>query len=273
MKARLLVSGASTMTFGSNQKASRREIVALHGFLGLPSDWLHVFDPSFQSEFKIYTPDLWRSAKNLYSADGFNSWCREFSSSEFFERKRELKPILVGYSMGGRLAMHAALKEPERWAGVVLISAHPGLMSNEERCLRVKHDQGWAGRFRADPWNEVIEAWNAQTVLQPPSVDLAPGAICLDRQDESSFDREALASAMEFWSLGCQKDLRGGLSRLSLPLWYITGALDTKFTNLIKDLKLSSFQRHVVVENAGHRVPWDQPEKVREHLRAFANSL
>ncbi len=243
-------------------------IVALHGFLGLPSDWDSVFPEDFTSEFRVEAVNLWPSTHQLYSTNGFKSWCEIFLSEE-----RAGKPVLLGYSMGGRLAMHAALRAPEKWAGAIFVSAHPGLRSFEEIQARLQNDQIWARRFRNEPWDSVIRAWNAQAVLLPPSKETAPEAVPLKPRVESEFSREALALAMEFWSLGRQNDLRERLKELPIPVLYVTGELDTKFTSLIRELELPEHHRHAVVARAGHRVPWDQPLVFCELVREFCRGL
>ena len=234
-------------------------MIAIHGFLGRPADWTLVFG----SEISFVAVDLWPMARSLYSLNGYKSWREEFLSRDFAG-----KPVLVGYSMGGRLAMHAALAAPERFAGAIFVSANPGLTSEDERAARLRNDQVWAEQFRSDKWEHVLRAWNAQSVLQPPPRTLAPDAIELKRV-ESDFDREALAIGMTAWSLGAQRDLRAELARLTMPILYVTGSEDAKFTSMMAALPLPAHHRHVVVSGAGHRVPWDQPRAFRDLVREF----
>ncbi len=205
-------------------------IVALHGFLGLPSDW-SILDGSFDYE----AVDLWRTSDLPLSQN---------------------RPVLLGYSMGGRLAMKFALEHPERWSGAVLVSAHPGLSEGHD--ARLASDLEWARKFREMPWEELMHEWNSQAVLRGRALPRL----------ESDFNRERLARALDEWSLGRQPNLRADLERLPIPALYVTGADDKKFTSLMKGL-----EQHVVVEGAGHRVPWDQPEKFRTLLRDFLDSV
>jgi 2-succinyl-6-hydroxy-2,4-cyclohexadiene-1-carboxylate synthase len=210
------------------------EVLALHGFLGLAADW------SLIPTLPVRALDLWPHARRG------TSWCAAVVN----------KPILLGYSMGGRLAMQAAVAEPERWSGAVFVSAHPGLVSG--RAERLNADQAWAERFRCDPWFELMRDWNAQAVLA--------SGVTLERR-EADFDREALACAMDVWSLGRQEDLRTRLVGLPFPVLYVTGERDEKFTALIGDLRLPNSQKHVVIAGAGHRVPWDRPAEFEMAVR------
>src|SRR6476661_7376674 len=98
-------------------------IHALHGFLGLPRDW-DLFESAVQDHrgrpVRLVKHNLWEELAAL-DDKSLRSWAREFNSNI------EGKNILVGYSMGGRLAMHALIDDHTKWSGAVFISAHPGL--------------------------------------------------------------------------------------------------------------------------------------------------
>ncbi|MEQ1840332.1 MAG: alpha/beta fold hydrolase, partial [Verrucomicrobiales bacterium] len=72
---------------------------------------------------------------------------------------------LLGYSMGGRIALQALADEPDFWTGAVIISAHPGLKTEQERAQRRKSDLAWAHLARTAPWSDFLAKWNAQSVL------------------------------------------------------------------------------------------------------------
>lgn len=252
------------MTSGHNSKRNlgdivAGEIVAIHGFLGLARDW---------SSFGFTSVDLWSGVRALAQAEtgnAFEDWAKRFND-RFMAGRSEArqKPWLVGYSLGGRLAMHAVLKRPELYSGAVFVSANPGLTAADERTQRRHDDFQWAGRFRTENWTTLIADWNAQPVLK--TVTGAPER--LDRQN-TDFDRAALAAALEIWSLGKQRDLRAELVRLSLPVLYLTGEEDSKFSRIIADLELLPTHQHKIISGAGHRVPWDRPREFIEALRGF----
>lgn len=227
------------------------EVVALHGFLGLPSDWQH-----FDRVAKIHAVDLWQGIDRLPTENAFDLW------AERFEPVGE-KPVLLGYSMGGRLAMHLASKRPELFSGVMIVSANPGLVNESEKPARLANDLQWAERFRSEPWETVIGAWNAQPVLRTP-----PGAMQLPR-NESDFDRNALARALDIWSLARQRDLRRSIANLPIPALFVSGEKDTKFDQLMRGLELPKRSEYRAVAGAGHRVPWDRPDEFAGLLARF----
>src|ERR1700722_16825830 len=102
---------------------SKMCLYALHGFLGLPSDWTHLFK-------QMSTPLIDEiHAVDLFVEDpvALNVWGRNLKVPSTSGPR-----ILLGYSLGGRLAMHALLGQTSKWDAAVMISAHPGLSSDEE---------------------------------------------------------------------------------------------------------------------------------------------
>ena len=163
--------------------------------------------------------------------------------------------------------MQAALQAPELYAGAIFVSAHPGLATDAERVARVAADKKWAERFRDEDWSELLQAWNNQGVLRP-----ATNAPQLERR-EREFDREDLARALEIWSLGQQPNFRPLLAECALPMLFLSGVEDAKFTVLLSALKLQPTQSFRVIENAGHRVPWEQPQGFLRAIREFLATL
>ena len=231
--------------------------IALHGFLGLPADWSKLKLPACST---VEAVDLWRFASGAPES-AYAEWAKAFT--------RELRGSIddtvqiIGYSLGGRLAMHAICEAPDLFSKAVIVSAHPGLRHESERRDRLLNDRAWAARFRVDPWEDLLRAWNSQPVFRLPE-SREKDWIQLDRP-ESLFSREKLSFALDAWSLGRQSDLRERIIAAPVPLKLISGAADSKFTALLSEFAASQKSRrhpieHFVVQGAGHRVPWDAPE-------------
>lgn len=208
-------------------------ILALHGNLGSAREWSAVGLPG------LTAVDLW-----------------DFVELDFFEMAHRLatdlsggmaRPVLAGYSLGGRLALHAMAIHPERWGGAVILAAHPGLCCGDERLARRRSDRIWAEKARALPWDDFLVEWNRQDVFagSPPS----------EGQAELESKRGEIALAFETWTLGRQEDLRSQLRRFHAPVLWITGAGDPKFSALGAEMAevFPRFQHHIL-PGAGHRV-------------------
>jgi 2-succinyl-6-hydroxy-2,4-cyclohexadiene-1-carboxylate synthase len=235
----------------------------LHGFLGLPSDW-DFLEPASPLELrKINVFQTLSPATGASMAD----WAQAFNAQVANETSESaLRPrILVGYSMGGRLALHALLAQPELWDAAILISTNPGLPdgSTPERRERVIQDERWATRFESDTWDTVLADWDALPVFRWHG----GGKPAVLQRPEADFTRADLAGALRSWSAGVQADLSGPLSRLQMPLGWVVGAEDTKYVEIaaLLDGKVgTTFLR------AGHRAPWENPS---DFLRYFCGFL
>jgi len=191
-------------------------LVFLHGFLGHPDDWIPVCR---------HLPDL-----PCHPSTDFHipSWP---------------KIHLIGYSMGGRIAMHYAAQFPERIASLTLASAHPGLTTPEEKKLRWEHDQKWAHKIRTeDFWDE----WYAQPIFDGFVPDLTK---------RKKQNREHLAQTLLRHSLAHQP-------RFSFPhALILVGERDTKYRTLYPDATL--------IADAAHMIHLENPHDFARNLIDF----
>ncbi|MEB3197774.1 MAG: alpha/beta fold hydrolase [Candidatus Sericytochromatia bacterium] len=176
-------------------------------------------------------------------------------------------PTVLGYSLGGRLALHLALQRP--LAGLLLVGASPGLDEPEARATREAADARWADLLRqgaSDFW----QAWDAQPVFatrRGGEGGLSPGA----REIRLSQAPESLAAAMEAFGLGRMAPLSGRLGQLSVPTIALAGQWDAKF-----QAHAETFARAIplaearVAPGAGHDVPNEAPEALVQALVALA---
>ncbi len=223
-------------------------IYNLHGNIGSTADW-----DGFPGE----AVDLWE-----YSKLPFWEWAFEFCR-EVREKESDSGNYLVGYSLGGRLALHALIAEPDLWDGAVIIGAHPGLCCVEDRMARRMSDAVWAGWAGHWEWDTFLEKWNAQGVLAGGKPSLA--------QKSLESRREAVAQGFENWSLGAQEDLRERLRSVSTKVLWVTGEADVKFTSIGQEMATSLPNcEHVVVEDCGHRVIFEQPEVLSKLVAEFS---
>lgn len=229
-----------------------KNIYLLHGFLGLPSDW--DFLKADFSNYHLHPIPLY---DQFYPNQGIDPFSIQFN--------RIIDPnaqnYLVGYSLGGRLALHALLDQPGLWKGTSLISTHPGLQEEGERATRIVNDGIWAMRMLTMKWDDLMHKWNEQPVFAYSKH--------FDRKEED-FERDVLADVLTHWSLGQQENLREKISQLELPIQWIVGKNDSKFMDLSKTIDLKHPKSQILaVEDAGHRVPWDNPSRFISILKTL----
>jgi len=229
-------------------------LIALHGNLGRPEDWAGLPAPSDE----LHAPALWDWAERGW---GFSEVAEHLLAEAEAVRQAGRSPWLAGYSLGGRLALHALALRPEVWSGAVILSAHPGLAVPAERASRVARDARWAERARHEPWDRFLESWDSQPVFGVDRSGELPGDAPDPRLGLES-RREAVARAFELWSLGRQEDLRPALERCGTPMIWVTGAEDLAFSRLGEEMagRLPCC-RHLALPGLGHRL-LEAPEQL-----------
>lgn len=241
-------------------------LFCLHGFLGEPRDW-EIALPKAQWKTPIYKAD-WLLGEEFSEAC---DWKTLASSLNCWARKQSLwgaHRILVGYSMGGRAALHALLEDPSLWAGAVIISAHPGLNCPTERELRRANDQNWALRLKRLPpkgetASELLSSWDSQPVLGDEPNPLPRCALL-----EAPGKRQKIANALEKWSISNQEDLRNALATIQKPVLWLSGEKDSKYAKLAQECAtLNSLFKCSLIPEAGHRAPWTANTSFQATLR------
>ncbi len=232
-------------------------IVAIHGFLGQPQDWGPVRRKlkELAPQVKFQTVGLFSKMPNVKERSAAE-WAKRFNNSQ---KNRHLeRNILMGYSLGGRLALQAIYDKPGLWDEVVLISSHPGLRSEEQRIARQSSDALWAEKFLKLPWQDVVNLWNAQPVFVHSKNPV---------RDDRDLNREGLALALVNWSLARHDFAPEKLNALKPTLHWFAGEHDTNYRKLFEDLKTAGFIEDLsIIKNAGHRLIFDNPEELGRQL-------
>jgi 2-succinyl-6-hydroxy-2,4-cyclohexadiene-1-carboxylate synthase len=173
----------------------------------------------------------------------------------------EDKLELAGYSMGGRLALHAAVALPGRVRRLVLIGASPGLADPGERAERRAADEALAAEVEAMTIDEFAERWARTPVLagQPPAVLAAVTAQRLENTPAG------LAAALRGLGTGALPSLWDRLGELAIPVELVVGERDAKFRATAERMAAALPDARVhVVAGAGHAVHLEDPVAVAE---------
>ena len=226
-------------------------IHCLHGSAGCHSNW-DLFEESLGEE--INAIDLWA----LFEG---NEKLSLHEAGKIISELADEGDIIMGYSMGGRLALHSLLYYPEKWRGAIIIAANPGMSDGHKE--RKARDEDWAQLAESD-WREFLKQWNQQPLLT------SQHGVSMAFQPPSSFRKDKVAQSFRDWSLGRQFDLRPALPKISCPVLWLTGTRDEKFCPIAEDAVARIPRgRMVFVPNAGHRLPWQQPELFSEIVKDF----
>ncbi|MGE9271452.1 MAG: alpha/beta fold hydrolase [Verrucomicrobiales bacterium] len=242
-------------------------IWCLHGAVGMAEDWRGFSVPGWATK----RVDLWRFL------DCCPMGLKAFGVA-LNEEARAVpgRKVLLGYSMGGRLALHALLADSRPWDAAVVVSAHPGLEDEDGRKARRASDAEWAARALKGDWREFLAAWNGQEILSESGEASIFG---IENRRRLEGRRQAVARSFMDWSLGTQEALAGRLSSIHCPLLWCVGANDSKFRRL-GELVMADFEKGGtgvrsgwVAEGAGHRVPWEVGEGFAKKVGEFLEPL
>ncbi|GMA52271.1 putative 2-succinyl-6-hydroxy-2,4-cyclohexadiene-1-carboxylate synthase [Alicyclobacillus contaminans] len=179
---------------------------------------------------------------------------------------------LLGYSMGGRLALFIAQDAPNRVASLCLESASPGLDAEEERIRRQAADERLADAIEADGVPAFVARWEQLPLFETQS--RLPADV-LERQREIRLQQRShgLANSLRGMGTGVQPSLWDSLSRLTMPVLLVTGALDAKFCDIADRMaqRIPDVRRQVV-SNAGHTVHLERPDEYVEVVASFLSN-
>jgi 2-succinyl-6-hydroxy-2,4-cyclohexadiene-1-carboxylate synthase len=244
-------------------------LLALHGFLGRPSDWDEL--AASLPGATVEPIDLWAMLDRPEVIDWTSmSAVLDATLVDALGADDGRPAFLVAYSFGARLALSSRLLSRRGRAvrGVCLVSCNPGLADDDTTAREERRatDEAWAARIMTWPAPEIWRAWDAQPALsgpgQPPPREGLPAS------------RETLARALTRFSLASQLDLRPRLRAWIGPLLWVTGVRDAKFEGIARGLSESGVPAaFVTCADAGHRVPWDNPSAFADALRAWMTQV
>jgi 2-succinyl-6-hydroxy-2,4-cyclohexadiene-1-carboxylate synthase len=167
--------------------------------------------------------------------------------------------VLAGYSMGGRIALHAALARPERVRRLVLLGASPGLADASEREERRRADDALAERIEAIGVEAFADEWGRLPLWegQPERVRAAAHA------DRLRNTPAGLADALRGLSTGALPSLWDRLGELPMPVVLLAGERDAKFRAIAERMaERIPGARLEIIPGTGHAAHLERPDLV-----------
>ena len=215
------------------KKGTGIPLIFLHGLLGTANDWEAV---ASYLPFHCIGFDLPGHGKSPFTPD----FCTALSI--------EAPPRfhLIGYSMGGRLALQFAHAYPHRIASLTLLSAHPGLDTEEEKQQRLAKDQMLAQEILRDPIDEFLKRWYDQPLFKTLVAKMDIRAM------RNVQNREGLANAIDAFSLGRQH-------KLPLCGLFLAGEHDPAYRRFA----------NAIIQDAGHAAHLENPEAIAKRIHDY----
>jgi 2-succinyl-6-hydroxy-2,4-cyclohexadiene-1-carboxylate synthase len=232
-------------------------LVLLHGFTNSGASWQPVISGLGQ-RYRALAPDIRghasAAAADPVTLDAVIADLDALTDGDF---------TLVGYSQGGRIALHAALAMPGRVSRLVLIGASPGLADEAERTARRLADERLAERVEAMTIDAFATEWGQSPVLSGAAPEVAATA----HADRLRSTPTGLAAALRGLGTGALPSLWERLPQLRMPVTLIAGERDTKFTAIAYEMaELVPDATVVIVPGAGHAVHLERPDAIIDAL-------
>jgi 2-succinyl-6-hydroxy-2,4-cyclohexadiene-1-carboxylate synthase len=232
-------------------------LLLLHGFTHTGASW----DPvvaALAGRYRVLAPDM----RGHGSASDSEPVGLAEVVSDLSALAGAAPFTLAGYSMGGRLALHAALAKPEQVERLVLIGASPGIADPAERAARRADDERLAAELEQTPIEELARRWATGTPVlagQPPDVAAAAYA------DRLRNTPAGLARALRGFGTGALPSLWERLGELAMPVALVVGERDTKFRGLAAEMAAAIPSAEVIViPGTGHAVHLEAPARIAE---------
>jgi 2-succinyl-6-hydroxy-2,4-cyclohexadiene-1-carboxylate synthase len=243
------------------REAGPIECWCLHGAVGMAADFRGFAKQLAAGKTGSRAVDLWRFLEcQSMPLTEFGAALNADASGVVF---RGTGRALLGYSMGGRLALHALLEDDHPWQAAVIISAHPGLEADADREARRASDARWANMALTGNWQDFLTAWNAQPILGGEMRNSqASGSLVMRRRE--------IARSFVDWSLGAQQPLWERLHEIQIPVLWVVGENDPKFIDLAhKAVAQIPKATLAIAPNSGHRVPWEAEAWLADKVAGF----
>lgn len=234
-------------------------VTLLHGFTQSGRSWRELIS-HMPAGWRWIVPDLRGHGETRIKAGGECSM--DACTDDLVALWEELdlgRTHLVGYSMGGRLALHVAARRPERLLSLLTIGAHAGL-GEDARAGRIKGDVALAERIEKDGIESFVDYWSALPLFA--GLDRrGEGYVAQLRAERLQNHVAGLACSLRGMGAGVMEPLWDDLARVNAPCTFVAGQLDHGYVASARRLAASVPHGQVqLVLRAGHAAHQERPD-------------
>ncbi|MGH7681331.1 MAG: 2-succinyl-6-hydroxy-2,4-cyclohexadiene-1-carboxylate synthase [Candidatus Eiseniibacteriota bacterium] len=254
------------------QGRRRGSAVLLHGFAGSSADWTDAAVALAAEGFDALGIDLPGHGGTTIPAVR-SAW----SVSDLLRDLVEVTSALdfapshwIGYSMGGRTALHVALAHSSVATSLVLESTSPGIASDTERAARQSEDEALAATIEARGIDWFVSHWEAIPIFDSQR-QLSSAVLAAQRERRRANQPGGLVASLRHMGQGAMMPVGHRLAEVACPALLIAGALDPKYqTHAAQMAAAIPGAEARTIPGAGHNVHLEQPEAfqraVLDHL-------
>jgi 2-succinyl-6-hydroxy-2,4-cyclohexadiene-1-carboxylate synthase len=243
-------------------------LLFLHGFMGDCQEFDQIL-PYFWDDFYCLVIDLPGHGQTEVMGDDRNYGMEKTAIAliHFLNYLQLSKIGLIGYSMGGRLALYLALHFPKKFSHLILESASPGLQSAIARKKRIEHDAQWIKKLKNENFSKVLSEWYQQSLFD--SLRNSPDFTDLFARRLNN-SPEKLAKSLQYLGTGQQMSLWKKLPQGSVPLLLLVGGQDHKFVAINQKIAVDYPQAQLEkISHCGHNLHLEDSHHFVLVLRQF----
>jgi 2-succinyl-6-hydroxy-2,4-cyclohexadiene-1-carboxylate synthase len=245
-------------------------LVLLHGFTGSAAQWGEALD-RLANGHDVCAIDLighgLSDAPRAAARYGFEACITDLTRT--LDALGLRRAHLLGYSMGGRLALGFTVRHRDRVDHLVLESASPGIADEQERDARRLHDEMLADQIERDGVGRFVEGWMAQPLFASQR-DLPPERLGAARRLRERNRPHGLANSLRGMSAGMQPAFWDALADLHVPTLLVVGERDAKFRRIADSMAARLPRaRTIQIDGAGHATHFERPAAFVDAVTRF----
>ncbi|MEI8031970.1 MAG: 2-succinyl-6-hydroxy-2,4-cyclohexadiene-1-carboxylate synthase [Chlorobiaceae bacterium] len=253
-------------TLGSE---SLPRIIFLHGFLGSGSDWLPIARKLEKDYCSVMVDLPGHGSAGIEDGAAAAEGYFERTVEALAERVRQVASPpcrLVGYSMGGRIALALLLRHPALFSQALIVSASPGLRTQEERVARRSSDECVARKIERN-FAGFLDAWYRAPLFS--TLKHHPVFREVERERKHN-DPRNLALALRFLGTGNQPSMWDALPENRVPVHFFAGEKDERYVEIARQMvKLCPGSDCEILPSCGHALQLENRELFVKRLQLF----
>lgn len=270
------VNGVSVNILLPQSKFSKNKLplILLHGFTGSSEDWIFLINELDERIYPIAVDlpghgktEISKNPKDYnidFMVDIIDSIIEEFHFPQL---------VLLGYSMGGRVAESFTIQNMSKVKAMVLESTTPGIKNEIERKARFRSDLDLGEFIINEGVENFINYW-----MELPLFESLKNREVEEYQKIISWKLKnnpiGLSNSLKGFSTGKMENMWNSLIDLHHPILLITGQLDNKYSEIAREMKKQlPNSTHIILENSGHNTHLEKPKEFTKLINNFIISL
>lgn len=262
------------VTYEYEVVGSGQPLLLLHGFTGSLETW-RPFIPEWSKQFQVIVVDLVGHGKTESPEETWHYEIEQVASQmiALLDELQIPKAHMLGYSMGGRLAITLACLYPNRVSSLVLENCTAGLEEEGTRKERREQDEQLANQIETDGIEAFVTRWE-NIELFATQKKLPACVQETVRNERLSNNPKGLANSLRGMGTGAQPSWWNHLGELKMPVLLMNGEWDQKFFHILTNMKKRiPHAKFVKIDGAGHAIHVEQPEKFDTIVKGFLKTV